>query len=426
MKNKLIIGAAAVVVTILATWFFTDGSSDDLGEIIVEAKKGTFRVEITTTGELEAQNSVKILGPNGLRAARIWQVNIDHIIEEGTVVKKGDYIARLDQSQLGDNIQNRQNELQQSLSKYTQTKLDTALELRAARDELINLGYTVEEKDIILSQSQFEPPATIKQAEIDLEKAKREHSQAKENYVLKSQKAVAQMQEAAAELAEDQNRLDFLEELKKKFTILAPEPGMLVYTRHWDGTKIGVGSSIQAYDPVVATLPDLSSMISKTYVNEVDIRSINKGQKVEVGLDAFPEKELTGRVMNVANIGEQKPNSDSKVFQVSILINESDTTLRPAMTTSNAIIAETIPDVVFVPLECLHSQGDSITYVVKRDGLSYTKQEVVVGKTNANEAILEQGVLEGDELYLSVPDDLENRPVALLNADDSTPLASKD
>ncbi|MEM9859836.1 MAG: HlyD family efflux transporter periplasmic adaptor subunit [Bacteroidota bacterium] len=426
MKKKLIIGAGVLLAVIVSIWFLTRGGADEFGEILVEAKKGTFKVEITTTGELEAENSVKILGPSGLRAARLWQVKIDHIVDEGTVVGKGDYIARLDQSELGDNIQNRQNELQQSLSKYTQTKLDTALELRAARDELVNLKYAVEEKDIILSQSQFEPPATIKQAEIDLEKAKRGYDQARENYLLKSQKAVAQMQEAAAELAEDQNKLDFLEELRQGFTILAPEPGMLVYSRDWDGAKKGIGSSIQAYDPVVATLPDLSSMISKTFVNEVDIRSISRGQNVNVGLDAFPEKKLTGKVTNVANIGEQKPNSDSKVFQVSILINESDTTLRPAMTTSNSIIAEVIPDVVFVPLECLHSQGDSITYVVKRDGLSYIKQEVVVGKTNANEAILEDGITEGDKLYLSIPDDLEGRPIALLNEVQSEPVASKE
>lgn len=248
MKKKVLIGGGAVLALLLVIWFFSGGASDVQGEVFVEAKRGTFKVEVTTTGELEAEKSVKILGPSGLRAAQIWQVKIDHIVDEGTVVEKGGYIARLDQSELSDKIQNRQNELQQSLSKYTQTKLDTALELRAARDELINLKYAVEEKDIILSQSQFEPPATIKQAEINLAKSKREFEQAKENYKLKSQKAVAQMQEAAAELAEDQGKFNFLDEIRKKFTITAPEPGMVVYQREWNGTKKGVGSTIGAWD----------------------------------------------------------------------------------------------------------------------------------------------------------------------------------
>lgn len=414
MKNKVTLGAIGAVVLIAIVWFFIGGSSTESNELIVEAKKGTFKVEITTTGELEAEKSVKILGPNGLRNAQIWQVKIDHIIDEGTVVKKGDYIAKLDQSELSDRISTRSNELQQSLSKYTQTRLDTALELRAARDELINLKYAVEEKEIILSQSQFEPPANIKQAEINLEKAKREYTQAKENYKLKSQKSVAQMQEAAAELADDQSAYDFLAKLREGFTISAPESGMVVYHRDWDGTKQGIGSMMRTWDPVVATLPDLSTMVSKTYVNEVDIRSISKGQEVKVGLDAFPDKKLSGKVVNVANIGEQKPNSDSKVFQVSIIINEFDSTLRPAMTTSNTIIAETIPDVVFVPLECLHSQGDSLTYVIKKEGLSFVKQEVEVGAINANEAVINKGVSEGDKLSLSIPNDIESSPVAEL------------
>ncbi len=414
MKNKIVIGSSITLVLVLVVWFFTRGGQAESGEVLVSAKKGVFTVEITTTGELEAKNSVKILGPTGLRAAQIWQVKIDDIVEEGTMVKEGDYIARLDESELSEKIQNRQNELQQSLSKYTQTKLDTALDLRAARDELVNLKYGVEEKEIVLSQSQYEPPATIKQAEINLAKAEREYEQAQENYKLKSQKAVAQMQEAAAELSEDQGKFNFLANIRKKFTIIAPEPGMVVYDREWNGTKKGVGTTIGAWDPVVATLPDLSRMISKTYVNEVDIRAIKVGQDVNIGLDAFPDKKLTGRVSNVANIGEQKPNSDSKVFQVSILINESDTTLRPAMTTSNNIIAETIPDVVFVPLECLHSQGDSITYVVKRNGLGYLKQHVVVGRMNANEAIIEEGVEEGEQLYLSVPVGIEESPISYL------------
>ncbi|ELR68911.1 Macrolide-specific efflux protein macA precursor [Fulvivirga imtechensis AK7] len=415
MKKKILIAGGVGICILVIFFLMRDSATGSSTEVFVKAKQGDFKVDITTTGELEAKNSVKIMGPSGLRTAQIWQVKIDHIVDEGTVVKKGDYIARLDKSELMDKIQNANNDLQQSLSKYTQTKLDTALELRKARDELINLNFGVEEKEIILSQSQFEPPASIKQAEINLEKAKRAYEQARENYKLQSRKAVAQMQEAAAKLAEDQGRFDLLNKILADFNIMAPEPGMVIYKRSWNGTKQGIGSTIQPWDPVVATLPDLSSMISKTYVNEVDIRVIKEGQKVNIGLDAFPEKRLTGKVIQVANIGEQKPNSDAKVFQVNILINESDTTLRPAMTTSNNIIAEVIPNVVYVPLECLHNQGDSLTYVIKKAGMGgYKKQQVKIGKTNMNEAVIEMGVAKGEELFLSIPAGLEESEVTLL------------
>lgn len=203
MKKRIIVAVAIVLVIVVAFFLLKDGGVDENIDISTEVKTGEFVIAITTTGELEAKNSIKITGPSGLRAARLWNVNIDKIVDEGTIVKKGDYVASLDASELSDRIRNTETEFQQSVSKYTQTKLDTALTLRQSRDELINLEFAVEEKELILEQSQFEPPATIKQAEIDLSKAKRAFEQAKQNYKLKKQKAVAQMQEADAELAED-------------------------------------------------------------------------------------------------------------------------------------------------------------------------------------------------------------------------------
>ena len=137
-------------------------------------------------------------------------------------------------------------------------------------------------------------------------------------------------------------------------------------------------------------------------MNEVDIQKIQKGQQVKLGLDSDPDKKLTGIVTSVANIGEQRPNSDSKVFEVRIIINERDTSLRPSMTTSNAILVSSIPQKMYVPLECLHSDSGR-TFVYKQDGSSLVKQEVKVGMTNDNEAAIEAGIIRTDKLYLSLP-----------------------
>jgi len=415
VKRKLFVAVGLLVGLVLVFVVYRSQSeASNNSEVLAKAKFGEFVIDVTTSGELEAKKSVDIVGPAGLQTAGIWQTTIDDLVEEGTVVKKGDYIGRLDQSVIMERIQKEENDFQQSESKYIQVQLDTAMELRKARDELINLKYDVKQKKIILDQSKFEPPANQQQAQIEFEKAERAYKQAAEGYTLKSKKAKAQMREAYARMADDRNKRDFLVTLQKKFEIHAPEDGMVIYERTWSGEKIGVGSSIQVWDPTVATLPDLSSMISRTYVNEVDIRVIKEGQDVNITLDAFPEKKLTGKVVSVANVGEQKPNTDSKVFQVNIEINESDTTLRPAMTTGNTIIAEVIPDVIFVPLEALHSQGDTLTYVLVKDGISYQKKEVVIGKSNDDEAIVLEGLSEDDVVYLSNPEDFERSTLKLL------------
>jgi multidrug efflux pump subunit AcrA (membrane-fusion protein) len=420
MRSKILYVILGLVV-LAAAWFVLRPGSKADADMLVPVKKGEFEILVSASGELEAKNSVRITGPSSLQAIQIWQVKISDLVAEGTAVKKGDYIALLDKTEIGNKLRERETELQKEESRFVQTQLDTTLTLRAARDELTNLAFTVKEKEIVLEQSKYEPPATIRQAEIDMQKAKRSYEQAKENYRIKKNQAAAKMQEVAVLVNQNKSRVQQITDIMKEFTINAPESGMVIYQREWNGRKKTVGSTIQPWDPTVATLPDLSVMLSKTYVNEVDIRKIKKDQIVRIGLDAFPEKKLSGKVVSVANVGEQMPNSDSKVFEVNIQVNESDTTLRPAMTTSNNIVANRLKDVLFAPLECLHSQGDSLTYVFKKSGTSIVKQQVKIGQTNDNEAVIIEGVKEGDDLYLSVPKNAESKQLVLLPASPGAP-----
>ena len=414
MKRNLII-ASGVIVVLLVGYFVIKGSRKDSAlDIFATVSKGTFKVEIETTGELEAKNSVKIQAPTQLREYRVNNLTIQNIVSEGTVVERGDWIATLDRSEFQGRIKDKEIELEKAQASFIQTQLDTTLQMRQARDEIVNLRYDVEEKRIVLEQSKFEPPATIKQNEINLDKSQRALSQALENYKIKKRQNVEKMRTVGAELRKVQGEHSGMVTLISTFSIVAPEPGMVIYRKGWDGKPIKAGSQISTWDPVVATLPDLTTMISKTFVNEVDVRKIKNGQQVEIGLDAYPDKKLIGTVTSVANVGEQRPNSDAKVFQVDVEIKGTDPSLRPSMTTSNRIIASVVEDALYIPLECLHSQFDSITYVFKKDGIATIKQEVIVGETNANDAVILGGIQSGEKLYLSVPVGMSDADIALL------------
>lgn len=414
MKKNLLMGGGALLVVMIG-YFVVRGNKDGAAaDLYATVSKGEFRVDIETTGELEAKNSVKIMGPAGLRNFQIWQVTIQNIVDEGTVVKKGDWVATLDRSEFQTKYTQKQIDYEKANSKFVQTQLDTTLQMRQSRDELINLKYGVEEKDIILQQSKFEPPATVKQAEINLDKAQRAYEQALENYKIKKNQNIEKMREVGAELRKVKGEFDGMSTVLESFNVMAPEAGMVIYEKDWDGKPVKAGSQIHMWDPTVATLPDLTKMVSKTYVNEVDVRRVKAGQRVEVGLDAYPDKKLSGSVIRVANVGEQRPNSDAKVFEVAVELEGTDPTLRPSMTTSNKIIAQVLNDVLFIPLECLHSEADSITFVYVKDGINTIKQEVVVGDTNANDAVITAGVSESDRLFLSVPAGAKDDDVKLL------------
>ncbi|MBS1542791.1 MAG: efflux RND transporter periplasmic adaptor subunit [Bacteroidetes bacterium] len=414
MKRKLIIAAGILGVLLIGYLMVRGDEGSEAQDILTSVRSGKFRVEIETTGELEAKNSVKILGPQSLRNFQIWQVTIQSIIDEGTVVKKGDWVATLDRSEFQNKFTAKQIELDKAVSKFNQTQLDTTLQMRQSRDELINLHYSVEEKEILLEQSKFEPPATIKQREIDLDKAKRAYDQAIENNKIKKKQNIEKMREVDAELRKVKSEFESMTKVLESFNVTAPEAGMVIYEKGWDGKPIKAGSQIQMWEPTVATLPDLTKMQSKTYVNEVDVRKVKIGQSVDIGLDAYPDKKLTGMVTKVANVGEQRPNSDAKVFEVSVEIAGTDATLRPSMTTSNKIVASVLDSALYIPLECLHSQADSITYVYRKKGLKTIKQEIIVGETNANDAVILSGLNSNDKVYLSIPRGLEEEDIELL------------
>lgn len=412
-KNAIILSVSFIVLVALI-WYFSGSSVETNDTITVEVQKGVFVIDVTTTGELEARSSENIQGPNpnALRNARIHRYMIEDIVPDGTVVDSGEWVATLDRSDLQNKITDQELEVEKLETQFVQTQLDTTLTLRATRDDLVNLQFTLEEKQIVVDQSIYEPPATQRQVKIDLEKTQRALDQNIENYTIKHQKAEADMREVSTNLQKARRELNEYNELKKEFVIKAPKSGMVNYKRDWSGKKQGVGAQVSLWENVVAKLPNLSAMNSRTYVNEIDISRVRAGQKAEIEVDAFPGKSFDGVVFEVANMGEQMRNSNAKVFEVILQVNGFDSILRPSMTTKNSIITEVIDSVLFIPIECVNVI-DSIYFVYT----SYQRKQVIPGKTNETSIIIHEGLEEGDEVYLIPPEGADEWSIEPLDAE---------
>ena len=79
------------------------------------------------------------------------------------------------------------------------------------------------------------------------------------------------------------------------------------------------------------------------------------------------------------------------------------------MTTGNKIITKTINDVTYIPLESVQAGTDSIPFVYTKSG---NKQIVVLGESNENNVVVEQGLEPGTVIYLSTPEDTEKFKIA--------------
>jgi RND family efflux transporter MFP subunit len=424
LRNRWFIASSVVVMlAVPGAWLMARDTTDEDNVLIAPVKRGEFKVTVTTSGELRATKFVKVTGPANAQAANQWNMKIQTLVPEGTLVKEGDVVAELDRTAVGTRMTELGTSLQKAQAQYEQAELDSTLNLSKAREDIKVMELGLEEKRLAKEQAQYEAPTVKRQAEIDYEKAQRAYEQAKKDYVTKVSQAQAKMREVGAERDRFQNQIKLVQEVMMGFTIKAPAAGMVIYEKEWNGKKRTSGSQIWAGDPTVATLPDLTKMESQTYVNEIDIRKIAVGQEVELALDSDPSKKYTGTITNVANVGEQRPNTDAKVFEVKVVLTESDTTLRPGMTTSNRIETSKLSDVLYIPIEAV-STDSGVTVAYKRDGARVTKQEIETGTMSDDEVVVLRGLKEGDRVMLTPPPNAAQLEVARLTGPSLKPKAA--
>lgn len=394
--------AVAVLVLGSASFLIARDSKGGDEALVAKVKKGDFKVVVTSSGELRAPKFVQVTVPANANQAEQYQMKIASLIPEGTVVKEGDVVAELDRSTIASKLNDVQIALTKADAVFEQAMLDSTLNLSKAREDIHTGELGMEEKKLAKEQAVYEAPSVRRQADIDYEKAERALAQSKLDYKTKTDQAKAKMREVGADFDRQKSKVKVVQDVMGQFTIKAPAPGMVIYVKEWNGKKRVAGSQVSSWDPAVATLPDLTQMESITYVNEIDIRKLSVGQPVTVTLDADASKKLTGKVVQVANVGEQRPNADAKVFEVKVSIEQADTTLRPGMTTGNLIQTYTVKDVLSVPLEAVAIDA-GIPYVFLKSGASVTKQEVELGAMNDNEVVVTRGVTANDRVMLLPP-----------------------
>lgn len=405
MSNKKILLIAIPAVLLLVFYFAIRKGETDYNQVTLSVKRGTFNSLIFSSGQLESEKSESIKIPEKLndRNLRIWELAITHMVDEGTVVDSGDYVATLDHKAVEEQIKLAQDEMDKMLSEYEDSKIDSNLNLSNQRDVIVNARLDLTEKKIIVDESIYESPSIRKKVSMDLDKAQRKLEQEQKAYGLKKQQEVNKVQRKYINYRQVSERSGELQKLFEALEITAPKAGIITYFKYPWGEIIKTGSKVGPYNSIIASIPEMSNLISRTYINEIDISKVKVGQNVKIGIDAFPEKQLTGQVTSVANIGQAMPNGDAKVFEVKIKIFGEDKDLKPAMTTGNAIDAGLFKDTLMVASDAIF-ENDSLKFVyLGKD--NPVKQIVWLGDENENYVLVKKGLKENDAVWLSEPKD---------------------
>ncbi len=188
MKKTLITTGIIIAIALAGLFIFNRMTSkDETAGMFAEVSRGKFEISILSTGELVAENFVEIKGPafgqgNDVRST---SVRITDLIPEGTEVKKGDYVAQLDKTELDNELKNIRERITTMDQELEMLILDTAVQMNSIRDQITNQIHVVEEAELRFRNSKYESPMTLRDAEIDFEQAKRVLDQLKRSYTLR-------------------------------------------------------------------------------------------------------------------------------------------------------------------------------------------------------------------------------------------------
>jgi multidrug efflux pump subunit AcrA (membrane-fusion protein) len=367
-----------------------------------------FNIEVAADGEVQALKYESINVPDLLnrRELKIWYLKITNLVAEGTHVKKGDFIATLDPADVEDRMKQAYEEIDKLENSLETAVIDSAINLAEKRDLIVNAYDELEESKIKLEQSRYESKAMQRQAQIQLHKAQLELNAEKRDYEKEKQKQKTKTDRIQKKLNEETKIKDLLEELKKQLNITSPSEGMVVYGKNWRGNKIKVNDEVGPWMPIIATIPDLNSLISEAVVKEIDIAKIKIGQLVNITIDAFPDDIFKGEIIKVANIGQPIKNAGMNGFKVTITLDKKGKKVLPSMTTNNQIEIVSYPDALVVPREAVFGK-DSDKYVFKISGRKIEKTIIETGGENETHIRVLKGLKTGDEVLLSRPEEEE-------------------
>ncbi|MFC1573655.1 efflux RND transporter periplasmic adaptor subunit [Candidatus Latescibacterota bacterium] len=401
LKNKrvLLVLIPVIAVTIFLLSLQLKSSASSVATYTVHSDE--FIIDIRESGELNAASQVTVNVPD-----RVWgNVRITKLAEDGSMVEKDGFLVQFDTSELDGRVTDRKNDLDNANADHSSTMARIESQMKQLESALKTQEYSYEQSKLRYEMMKYEAEAKKREEELNFKKQELSLEQAKEK--IDSQiiidkadvaKADVRVKQAETRYKEAQDQLEAL-------TVTSPKAGLVVLQEiyNWStrtSEKVKVGDQPHRGMSLVS-IPDLSLMLTKTKINEVDISRIEVGQEVVVTLDALPGPTFYGAVTSVATLAHRDEGSDVKVFDVEVTLDSNDERLKPGMTTQCTIITGRIPEKLFVPLDSVFEKEDTTVVYVKDGGF---KQRVVkVGKKNNDYIIIEDGLDENEEVALRDP-----------------------
>lgn len=202
------------------------------------------------------------------------------------------------------------------------------------------------------------------------------------------------------------------------FTLTAPIGGVVMrYQRAGTNeesriARLGdyVTGLLESNNPTyLMTIGDLSRLIVKLKISEMDILKVRDKMKVSVKIDAVPGVDFPARITLVSPQADRDKN-DLKTFKVEVTLDKIDARLKPGMTARVDGLLDARRAVLKLPLAAVFEEAGSQYVYLKADDpkAKPAKMKLKLGLRNEMEAEVLGGLKEGDTVLTEKPPDLDN------------------
>jgi HlyD family secretion protein len=312
-------------------------------------EKGDFAVEIVESGDVEAVSQRLVSAP----MTSTDQIQVIELVPEGKMVRKGDFLVQFDVSDLVTKRDLAEQALASTIADLNKMKAQHSLTVSNMENAFKLSSFSYEQANLRLEAQQYESEARKEQARLDLKQAEIDLKRVKQQ--LESQKIINQNQLLVMEttIRKARNDIRTIRAQLDRLRLTSPIDGMVVYQEvgSWDSReRLRVGYKARSGEPLIS-IPDLSKMQVKLYLNEIDRAEVSPGQTVKVILDAYPDTVFAGKVHAVARLAQNiRGDSELKGFVVYADVDGRSSRLKPGLSARVRIEINRLRDVFYVPV----------------------------------------------------------------------------
>lgn len=401
-RGKRTLGALAVAVVLAGGWLVVARAGGPAGDLDwVPVERGDLVLGVDVEGEIEAIDEA-YLSPPSIPGQH--QFRISFLAPEGSRVAAGQPVLGFDTTELEAQLQERiadrdsaEAQMEKRRTDLGKQRSEVELQLAEARAKLRKTELQLEVPEDLVAAKEL---AT---QEIDRRLAEREIAYLEERSGLFQRQADIELGSLAQKRDRAAERVDQIREQLDRMQMTAPRSGVVIYATNWQDEKPKVGDTIWRGNPVLQ-VPDLDRLQAAGLIDEADVGSVAVGQRVTLRLDAHPDRQVVGRVTQIARtVQRRSPREPAKVVRLAIALEGVEPELRPGMRLRGRVETERREGVLTVPAGAVTPTPEG-PVVYRRATFGFERIRPELGLRNPETVEVLSGLEAGDRVALGVPE----------------------